>query len=216
MRGSSALFAAADTVVRIDVLKPEGADPDTRSLWPRKVVIEKLKSGREGEWFHFGLVAKSLGVDTDGDHVTACLVQEIAPPVKAVKQEKPERPVVKLTAGETAALADLTRLFKAGGSTAGLKDHGTGIRTVTVDDWRDEVTGGKPRIKARGPWQAFERAKDRLLDAGIIRLAGPDGAWGIMPAIEDGAPETALLKWALGQALAKVKTPSAGSVPDAK
>jgi hypothetical protein len=66
MRGSSALFAACDAVIKI-----------TEQDEKRFVSTEKVKDGPLGDLFAYRLDQVTLGTDEDGDTITSCVVVEI-------------------------------------------------------------------------------------------------------------------------------------------
>ena len=66
MRGSSALFAACDAVIKI-------AEQDDST---RLVTLEKVKDGPLGGLFSYTLRQVDLGTDEDGDKITSCVVVE--------------------------------------------------------------------------------------------------------------------------------------------
>ena len=64
IRGSSALYAAADCVLRVE-----------RSGRARTLIAEKVKDGEEGPLFSYDLKPVVLGRDEDGLPVTSCIVE---------------------------------------------------------------------------------------------------------------------------------------------
>lgn len=64
IRGSSALYAAAECVLRVE-----------RDGRARTLIAEKVKDGEEGPLFAFGLKPIILGRDEDGLPVTSCVVE---------------------------------------------------------------------------------------------------------------------------------------------
>lgn len=67
IRGSTALFASADFVLRID-----------RDKQRRKVRAEKVKDGRDGPMFNFELADIDIGTDGAGQHYKSAVVTRIA------------------------------------------------------------------------------------------------------------------------------------------
>lgn len=73
IRGSSALYAAADLVLRADHDKAKGR---------RELAAEKVKDGKEGKLCTYQLVDVHLGDMADGEAVNSCVVKVGAPPAK--------------------------------------------------------------------------------------------------------------------------------------
>lgn len=65
MRGSTALFAASDTVLRIEQ-RSKSRD--------RTLIVEKSKDGEEGPLLKFQLTRVTLDTDDDGDPITSCTI----------------------------------------------------------------------------------------------------------------------------------------------
>lgn len=78
-RGSNALYAAADCVVKV-----------TRSEQYRGAIIEKMKDGEDGAEMGFQLNTIVLGVDEDGDDITSCVVEHKAVVPKAERKQAPK------------------------------------------------------------------------------------------------------------------------------
>jgi AAA domain/Bifunctional DNA primase/polymerase, N-terminal len=67
MRGTNSAFAAADSVLAINIDAQTGV---------RTITAEKAKDGPAGVVGHFKLVTKVLGIDEDGDDVNSCVIEE--------------------------------------------------------------------------------------------------------------------------------------------
>jgi hypothetical protein len=117
--------------------------------------VAKGKDGADGFGSQFGLEVVNLGTDTDGDPITSCVIVpgtfEGAAPAK-------------LTHTQQGVLAALKALAQAGGHCG-------------QDEWRAEFCKGVEDPKARNTKrQAFNRARDALLDAGAV-FKSPDGSF---------------------------------------
>jgi hypothetical protein len=75
-RGWSGLRAAADAEIEV------GRHGDHRTA-----VVTKMKDGEDGAEFAFKLVPIEIGVDTDGDPVTSCVVEQLAVVPKGSRKE---------------------------------------------------------------------------------------------------------------------------------
>ena len=165
MRGSGALHAGLDTVLRID------RDQNTGD---RTVFIEKAKDGRDGiplESFRLEIV--DMGTDDEGDTVTSCVARPIETIAAAPK------PVRDLNPPAKNALAEFREMLL---EDKGEKSPGgripNGVMVLKLSEWR-------PRCKARGltgtgtdeaEKKAFQRAFEDLQKAGLIATFG-DLVW---------------------------------------
>ena len=122
MRGSSALFAALDVVIRIEREKDQ---PE------RRVYVEKAKDGIEGQIEGFTLKPVTLGLDDEGDPITSCVIS----PSK-VRTKVPQRPSPTTGAGK--ALTELEQLIIAGKGRLSLHHEriSDGAVLVSKSDWR--------------------------------------------------------------------------------
>lgn len=96
LRGHSALEGAVD--VSVEVAK----DPDSKL---RTATVRKAKDDSDGDKFSFTLDVKELGIDSDGDPITTCVVRE---------DEEPPEPILKaaqLRPEERLWLDTLSELF---------------------------------------------------------------------------------------------------------
>jgi hypothetical protein len=164
MRGSTAIFGACDTVIKIT------ANGDVR-----EVAAEKIKDGMEGPVFSYRLKQVSLGTDEDGDEITTCIVEAVAPPDPKAQRPRPESPAGK-------ALNELEQLIIAG---VGMPARGhprapVGATLVTRAAWRDAcrqrcLSDGTPENEKK----AFQRAARSLSAANLIGDFG-DAVWPIV------------------------------------
>jgi hypothetical protein len=156
MRGSSAMAADVDVVIRIE------REPGSHV---RNVVLEKAKDGEEGELGSFTLERIVLGEDDDGDEVTSCVV-------KPCDGESPGRQKrIKPGSIPAKALNELHQLVleEQGALAKGHARAPDGVRLVPLQTWREACrrkrlsTGEVDREN-----RAFLRAVDALTDADWI------------------------------------------------
>ncbi len=165
LRGSSALFAALDVVIRIDREK---------DATQRTVTLEKSKDGVEGLIESFTLSRVSLGVDDDGDEITSCSIL----PTDAVEAAPSSRPTLPPAA--QSALAELHELLIAerGDKAKGHARIPDGVTVIKLSDWRAACrdrslsTSGEAEAEKK----AFGRAVDALEKASFIARFG-DFVW---------------------------------------
>jgi hypothetical protein len=160
MRGSTALFAAADVVVKIS---------STGEM--REVVTEKVKDGVIGPLTAYRLRSVALGVDEDGDEITSCIVEHVDAP-DAPRQ----RPAPDSQAGK--ALAELEELIIGGRCrrAAGHLRAPSGSTLVLRNDWRSACRS--KQLSAEGDPEserkAFQRAVQVLERSKCIGTYGED------------------------------------------
>jgi hypothetical protein len=150
-RGHSALFAAADLVLRV----MDGC-----------ATVDKVRDGVAGERFGFTLEPVELGLDADGDPVLTCLLN--------ATDEAPEAPRAKVRGIAATALVSLREAIEAHGEH--LPETSTipkGSRGVMMDTWRERFRirygEGDATVRAK----AFKRAKEALLAASAIGISDP-------------------------------------------
>ena len=164
MRGSSAMAADVDVVVRIE--RESGSHV-------RNVLLEKAKDGEEGELGSFTLERVVLGKDEDGDDITSCVVRlEDQTPEPA-----PKRPRPGTAAGR--ALNELEHLLIDGRSNVSRGHHRVpdGAQIVKRAAWQEEcaakqLSTGEEDSERR----VFQRAVERLEAMGCIGTYG-EFAW---------------------------------------
>jgi hypothetical protein len=153
MRGSTALFAACDTVIKI-----------TASGNVREVATEKVKDGVIGPLFSYTLKQVQLGTDEDGDEITSCIVEAVARLDQKAQRPRPESPAGK-------ALNELEQMIIAGvGAPArGHPRAPDGATLVTRAAWRSAcrqrcLSDGTPENEKK----AFQRAVANLSAANLV------------------------------------------------
>lgn len=171
MRGSCALFGAAETVLQIDE--------------NRSVTIEKSRDGATGPLCTFKLKPITLATDQDGDPITTCTVEIAATPPS-------EKPIAskraKLPEQAKRALDVLNRLYTSGKafdvplSSIGLEgvEPAHRPRVVTLEEWRTACTKARlvPDGKPSSERMAFVRAVEKLDVTGLVARYS-DFAWKI-------------------------------------
>lgn len=160
LRGSSALHAGLDAVIRIE--REKGASQ-------RQVLIEKSKDGPEGPLFDFTLKTLSLGIDGDGDEITSCVIE----PCSSTCTKQRLRPAEGSPAAK--ALTELEHLVIDGKSTVIAHERVPATaQTVSRSAWRDACRakgltdeGGKEAER-----KAFTRAVQTLEKRSITASYG--------------------------------------------
>ena len=153
MRGSTALFAACDAVIKI-----------TSNGNVREVAAEKVKDGVIGPLFSYQLKPVSLGTDDDGDEITSCIVKAVGN-----RDKVPRRPDRNSAPGR--ALAELEELVIAGKAQVaqGHARAPDGAKLVARREWRAACQ--RKRLSTGdgdAERKAFQRAERTLLDANLI------------------------------------------------
>lgn len=153
-RGHSALFAAADLVLRV----MDGC-----------ATVDKVRDGVAGERFPFQLEPIKLGLDADGDQVMTCLLNASDQESEAM----PKRPAIRgIAATSLNALREVIEAF--GQQLPETSTIPKGTRGVQVDQWRERFRlryGDEKDAAVRA--KAFWRAKESLLGAGAIEISDP-------------------------------------------
>jgi AAA domain-containing protein len=156
-RGHTSLTGAADAQLAVK--------RDTSST-VITVTVEWLKDGPEGDAISSRLEQVEIGVDDDGEPITACIVLSD----EGIAASAPRR---KLPRSAQRALRALESAIDKGGETPPASNHfPPGARTVTVDLWRNYAyakgiaDSSEPRARQR----AFKRGYDALLDVGAIGI----------------------------------------------
>jgi hypothetical protein len=154
-RGWSGLPAAVDTEILIadDVIE-----------------VKKQRDGETAGKFGFHIEGVTLGLDEDGDEVTA-------PVAIADEEAKPKRQPAKLSGANQVALDALREVIGDRGTplpmTSGMPP---GRKGVTEDKWREQFGrryGGETERRADATARAFRRAKEHLLGAKLVGLLSP-------------------------------------------
>lgn len=155
-RGHSALFAAADTVIRV-------AD--------HVATVEKARDGESGASFGFRLEVVDLGTDQDGDPITTCVVV----PEEAEKKPKPAR----LPGAAKVALDALKEAIEAHGERLpGSSTIPPGVLAVGIEHWRARfrLRYGSDDRDGDAIKKAFQRAREHLLREQLVCISDP-WAW---------------------------------------
>jgi hypothetical protein len=156
-RGHSSLLAAVDAAYEV-------VDGELRAI--------KLRDAKVGDAIAYELVGVDIGVDEDGDPVTA--VVAVASDAPAARKT---RVTHRLSDGSRTALRVLRALLRdEGAGVAGL-DAPPGTIAVRLDRWRDRhrarYGGTTADADATGAERhAWRRALEQLQAAGIVTVAG--------------------------------------------
>ena len=142
MRGSTALFAACDAVIKIT------ANGNTK-----EVATEKVKEGVVGSLFTYRLRQVSLGVDEDGDEITSCIVEVADSSGKAA----PARPPPESQRGR--ALGELEELDQPAWQTCPQSQAGARWRHA---DQQGSLAGGMSRKTAHRRRRSGDRTQGLL------------------------------------------------------
>jgi hypothetical protein len=160
MRGSSALLAAADTVICVDREKAAAE---------RGVTVEKCKDGEEGELGSFTLEQVLLA--TEGDPSLSSCVISASTSDGHVRRKRP--PGTATAAGK--ALAELEELaIEQAGKVPSLHPRApTGVRVISKTLWkercaRQHLSNGKEKNEQN----TFNRAVRYLSEANLIGTHG--------------------------------------------
>lgn len=158
-RGHSSLIAAVDGAYEVR----DG-----------EVICTKARDGKVGESLPVLLQPVEVGVDEDGDPVTAVVAVAADAPVNAHAAAKPRR---SLTDGSKLALRVLRELLRAEGIAGDRVGAPASAVAVTIDRWRDEHReryGGASTDKANADAErkAWQRAIGQLQAANIVIVAG--------------------------------------------
>lgn len=185
-RGHGSLTGDLETT--IEIVRTEQRDDENREI--RKARITKQREGEDGVSWEFVLRQVKVGVDSDGDPITACVVTApsggvgSSPDAQSAGKNAPRMTEdgrwflgPNLTIGMRALHEALSRKGRAAPNTARVP---AGVQCVTLSDWRDEWA----RLAAKedeDPDRLKERVKKardslvaRLLPRGFL---GKDGDW---------------------------------------
>ena len=149
-RGHSSLIGALDAQIAVK----RGAGNTVEML------VEWMKEGPEGNTLVSKLDPVEVGMDSDGDPITSCV---IVPVDEAdIPEAKPK--AQKLNARQKLALDALTEALLASGepvpASFGLP---AGLKSVTLDAWRKEIMQrGVIASDAGNPREEFRRLRDQL------------------------------------------------------
>lgn len=158
-RGHSSLCAAADTVV---------------AVVERIATVEKIRDGVAGERFAFDLQVVELGVDSDGDPVTTCIVHQLSEAPPGRRQPDAVSGVARI------GLQALQEVIGAEGKP--MPETSTiprNVSAVTIDAWRTRFRlryGTDQEGEDRGGdavKKAFRRAREQLAQGNLIGMSDP-------------------------------------------
>lgn len=147
MRGSGVWFNNADAVLRLDV---------TEGHPVRTLAAEKVKDGQPRELGAFMLESMTLGIDDDGDPVTACVV---------ISAEKPSR----RTADGIKHFDKFVRAFEEAADKRGASLKGMPIAPLSEVEERFKEAVAPHYSKAGSVRMVWKRCRDHAEEAGIIR-----------------------------------------------
>ena len=150
-RGSSALHAACDTVIRVE---------------NKVATIEKSRDGLTGQDYPFDLKMVVLGVDSDGDEISTCLVTEVTTGHK--KSQK-----LRLTGNDLIVMNALrTAISDFGVVSPGTSVLPAGVKFVEFDRFKSVVTGKLPPDEIKRVNQKINRSLERLLAQEYLKIEG--------------------------------------------
>jgi hypothetical protein len=154
-RGSSALLGAADTMLRVES-DPTGA---------RVIEVEWCRDGAAGERIGFRLLPVDLGTDTDGDHVSTCIIEPADAPSQRAK--RPRRDVALDALHEA--------ISEFGQEMPGTSTIPHGVRAVKLDQWKMRwiLRTGYEGSDDRSIRTNFDKDRRALLAAGAIGVSAP-------------------------------------------
>ncbi|MCL1986342.1 MAG: helicase RepA family protein [Betaproteobacteria bacterium] len=160
LRGHSSLFAALDAVIQVD----------RRADGSRYMKIEKSKEGIDGEVFNFQLTPVVIGTDQDGNEITSCVVEPLG---AGAKDDKPLTPALKY------GLDSLTKACEAEGKPG-----------VHLEVWRQAFYAGHTGDNMNAKRQAFYKARNGLIERGIISVADDIYTVTALPSVTGALPDT--------------------------
>jgi len=161
-RGHSSLLGAADVLIAVK------RDPAKNIV----ATVEQAKDDADGLEIVSQLVVVDVGQDEDGEPITSCVVEPVGELRKADK-ENPQRKPTKAARNALPALH--MAVDELGKVPPASNNIPAGMRTVTVDQWRDYALkiGISTSDKAHSRGAAFNRASEALLDARQIGIWDP-------------------------------------------
>jgi KaiC/GvpD/RAD55 family RecA-like ATPase len=171
-RGHSSLRGNIDTLIIVDIVG------DTK-----RMRVKKQKDGEDGLTETFKLKVVELGEDEDGEAVTSCIL--VPADVDANDLPLDAQPRRRIPESAKAALRTLDETCEAFGFAPPTDIPATEInllkvgKVVRFETWRDKCisAAGTSRDNKRDTEKrAFNRAKEKLQDLGIVRVWN-DYAW---------------------------------------
>lgn len=141
-RGHSSLKGAADVMIEV-----------TRNGDYRLATIYKMKDGEEGQTWNFKLHPVVLGIDEDGDEITSCVIEMVAPPANS----RPREPQGSLAKAMLAAVKNFDG-------------------PMEIKDLFDETVEQMPFDKGKRDQRRniAKRTLDKLLVQGFLYLDGSE------------------------------------------
>ena len=181
VRGHTSLLANLENVLLVKVLA-DHHDDNRRQI--REAVLDKNKDGEAGQSFKFVLKSVTIGIDSDGDPVTSCVV--LQPDGAASDMAQSERPNV--TNSESLLMRAIDKAIKTHGVLAP-ESLSTQSGDVQVVDWKfvrdaydtlafdgDRLEGESDDDRARRletRRKAMNRGGESLLRKGLIGRDNP-------------------------------------------
>lgn len=153
-RGSSALLGAADTYILVESDKAGN----------HVATVEWSRDGEAGQRYGFRLRQVELGVDSDGDAATTCVLVPSA--------EAAARPA-KTVRCDVAADAMRETIGEHGEVMPGTSTIPPGVKAVTLDQWKARWLLRTGYREGRSADAAFCRDKAALLKSGVISISNP-------------------------------------------
>ena len=144
MRGHSSLFAALDAAIEV-----------SRSGDFREWRVAKSKDGEDGAAHPFKLEVVDLGLDSDGDPITSCVIKP-AGPQRAIQTTKP------LTAQQKQGMDS----FMAAAA-LGIGEDDKRVR-AHIDVWRNEFNRVSTDDTVESKRKAFQRVRSQLVEIGKL------------------------------------------------
>jgi hypothetical protein len=125
-----------------------------------------MKDGPEGDVVVSRLDAVEVGTDEDGHPITSCVVV----PVDNSTATTAAKPAGLPKAAQTALRALQEAVSECGVVPPASNHIPTGVRVVTVDQWRDYAyrMGISTSAEDRAKQQAFKRASEYLIGGGYV------------------------------------------------
>jgi KaiC/GvpD/RAD55 family RecA-like ATPase len=155
-RGSNALKGAADTEI--------AAKRDDDGTVRAKLI--KARDGETGTELTADLESVEVGRDADGDPITSCVVVPCEAGARVARDP--------LTPADRHALDLLSDELTRHGQSAPPSDYiPHGVRVVALETWRQRFYAVRPDEPAPTRQKAFQRARQRLLQAHRIGIHDP-------------------------------------------
>jgi hypothetical protein len=155
IRGSTALYAAADLVLRAECDKSK--TPPARSL-----IAEKVKDGREGKICDYILEDVLLGVMPDGEEFGSCVVRVVAPP----KRRRCEAVALEIITAAIESGVNLSPSAKSANYAPKYCVENQGERDFSPDDYQGAITDLEAAtLLAREEYKSNGRACVRYVTA---------------------------------------------------